>query len=143
MLACVSTLTEIVSYEDVRHNKEWLTTNEAFCYIRDNCPALFCMMQSRHSNDYTTMYNWTLSCKNDYNRKRPKLDVRRVQDNGRRDVVFWNVETLKSEEKNWAYTFQKGWCSYYWRDAINAYNELLKKNSEAPRGSFYDPEWFN
>ena len=142
MLACVSTLTEIVSYQDVRHNKEWLTTNEAFCYIRDNCPALFCMMRSR-SSDYITMYNWSLSCKNDYNRKRPKLQAIRTLDNGRREVVFWNVESLKSEEKMWAHTFQYGWVGWRWRHAKDVYLAYLEEKSQGPRGSFYDPEWFS
>lgn len=40
MLACVSTLVDVVSYEEVRHSKEWLTTNELFSFVRDNCPNL-------------------------------------------------------------------------------------------------------
>ena len=142
MLACVSTLTDVVSYQDVRHSKEWLTTNEAFCYIRDNCPALFCMLRDRASPDYITMYNWATPSKYVV-RGRPKLEVRRVLDNGRRDVVFWSVESLKSEEKKWSEGFKKRSYHGCWYNARLAYDELMKKNSEAPRGSFYDPEWFN
>jgi hypothetical protein len=148
MLACVSTLTDVVSYKDVRHNKEWLTTNEAFCYMRDNCPALFCMLQSRNTSDYITMYNWA----NGVSATRPNLVIERVKDNGRRDVIFWSVENLKAEEKIWAERlgdsvdgkiYHAPYLNIFFTVAVLKYAQHLEKISEGPRGSFYDPEWFN
>lgn len=118
MLACVSTLTDIVSYQDVRHSKEWLTTNELFSFVRDNCPNLAKKIDpSRDGSHYIRAYNLTrteeqlkqrTNCVYDEVEKRymmPEFGKHFIQciivtDNGCRPVRFYNKQTVIGVENH-------------------------------------------
>lgn len=143
MLACVSTLSDIVSYKDVRHSKEWLTTNEALSYIEDNCEILSYMLSCCDTGkEYLRLYSWGRST----SKMRPNLTNILVKDNDCRKVVFWNVDTIKEQEALWKSYFDNDhWRATgpRWGWAWKAYTEDNQTPSETERGSFYDPEWFS
>jgi hypothetical protein len=185
MLACVSTLRNITSYESVRDGKAWLTTNEAVAYIKEHCPALNDWLNrsqdSRYHSNYDFVYDQLI-----YNRlysmtveadsihwrlhepmvvkkvqKKGKIVSRKVRDNGRRPVRFYNRETImaaeffyknkKEEEeqrvKEWQARFQRECCLSNIEASKRArlssnYNEFIVSENKTSHGSFYDPEWF-
>ena len=149
MLACVSTLTDVVSYKDIRESKRFLTTNEAISYIEDNCYFLGLMMSCIDSEKkYLRLYSWART----YSKMRPNFDNILVEDNGCRKVIFWDSEEINQQEAIWKNYFENG----HWRVVGSrwgwTYEEYLKDKEEderylkgkeeAPHGSFYDPEWF-
>jgi len=167
MLACVSTLRNISSYESVRDRKAWLTTNEAIDYIVDHCPALkgFLYFDSPYSQLlYSRLYSlseevdsiqWR-TCENHPKIGEYKIAMRRVCDNGCRRVRFFNRESIQQLEaakqkrnkalEEWnnrrelAKKIRKACLnSYYARQSSNYCEYAIK---EAPWGTFYDPEWF-
>jgi hypothetical protein len=139
MLACVSTLTDVVSYKDVRESKRFLTTNEAISYIEDNCYFLWLMMSCIDpGKEYLRLYSWART----YSKMRPNFFNVLVKDNGCRKVIFWDSEEINEQEAIWKNYFENG----HWRAVGTrwgwAYEYYLKGKEEAPRGNYYDPEWF-
>jgi len=142
MLACVSTLTDVVSYKDVRENKRFLTTNEAISYIEDNCYFLWLMMSCIDpGKEYLRLYSWART----YSKMRPNFNNVLVKDNGCRKVIFWDSEEINQQEAIWENYFENA----HWRATGSrwgwAYKYYMKdvEEEETPRGSFYDPEWFS
>lgn len=164
MLACVSALTDIVSYQDVRHSKEWLTSHEAIGYIRENCPAIWAIMKGRSSPRYNTIYAWAKAEPNRWHA--PSLKMLRVKDDDCRPVNFWCVQTIKEEEKRFAKLLKNPPTSWHEKNCLHnsrvrflgkeetqrledIFNNCTNINKlawelygEPVHGSFYDPEWF-
>ncbi len=166
MLACVSTLRSISSYESVRDRKAWLTTNEAIAYIEDHCPSLkdFLYFDSPYSQLlYSRLYSlseevdsiqWR-TCENHPKIGEYKIAMRRVRDNGCRPVRFFNRDTIveleaakQKRKKEYEAAVQRirsikirQAClqSRYARES-SKYCEFIIPEV---RGSFYDPEWFS
>ena len=160
MLACVSHLEDVPSYEDVRNNKEWLTTSEVYSFIKDNCPHLFSAVdRSTWTHTYINIYNKcrtkqkVQSMNRKYDRhlktfKKPTLgrhyiECVHVTDNGRRPVRFYNKSTIMGVET--FYQQEHAW----WQEIMEERNkaalerlEAMNAEKESLHGSFYDPEWF-
>lgn len=98
MQACVSSLSDVVSYKQVRDNKNWLTTSEAIKHIENHCPGLKTIIDINCSPSYVTLYRWSKTKKTKYN-SRPAIQSLLVYDNGRRSVRFWNKDSLNTQDK--------------------------------------------
>jgi hypothetical protein len=165
MLACVSTLQDVNSYQDVRHSKEWLTSHEAINYIFQNCPAIRAIMKGYISPRYTTIYAWAKAKPNRWHS--PTLKMIKVKDDGCRSVNFWCVKTIDEEEKRFAKKLKtpptSSYEKKYWHEARVRFlgkeetkkiediydncedlNKLaMELHGEPVWGTFYDPEWFS
>ena len=78
------------------------------------------------------MYNWAK--KTTWNRaysNRPWFEMKRVKDNGRRNVNFFNAEKLRAEEKYWSEYFKKHIAkkdsAWGWDTATELYAAHLEK----------------
>jgi hypothetical protein len=141
MLACVSTLTDVVSYKDVRHSKEWLTSHETINYIRENCPAIWAIMKGRNSPRYNTIYSWAKEISYDPRHRwhAPLLKMIRVKDDGCRSVNFWCVKTLDEEEKRMAKELKNPPTSVHQKDCMhNARVRFLGKEETQRLEDIYD-----
>jgi hypothetical protein len=165
MLACVSSLQDVVSYQNVRHSKEWLTSHETVNYIFQNCPAIWAIMEGYISPRYTTIYSWAKAKPNRWHS--PTLKMINVRDDGCRSVNFWCVKTIDEEEKRFVKELKTPPTSWYEKkyrhearvrflgkeetqkiediyDNCTNHNQLAwELHGQPERGSFYDPEWFS
>lgn len=169
MLACVSTLQDVNSYQDVRHSKEWLTSHEAINYIFQNCPAIWAIMKDYISPRYSIIYAWAKAKPNRWHS--PTLKMIKVKDDGCRSVNFWCAKTIDEEEKRFAKELRTPPACWHEKNFMhkarvrflgeeetkkiediydNRYDnrEELNKlamelHGEPVWGTFYDPEWFS